>query len=180
MISESHFTDQLDQPLTKPFTAPSKRVLSLIDPSQKMSKSAPNPSSRILITDSPSTIAKRIRSAVTDSDKTITYDPEQRRGVANLLTILAACEGRSSEEPRTAEQIAQALSDEGIVGHAALKSRVTEAVVERLAGIREEYERIRQDSGYLSEVARSGAEVARGIASKTMEEVRQKIGLQAI
>ena len=100
-----------------------------------------------------------------------------------MLTILAACEGRASsdqEQPRTAEQVAQALSDEGIGGHAELKARVTEAVVERLAGIREEYERIRQDTGYLSEVARSGAEVARGIASKTMDEVRRKIGLQAI
>jgi tryptophanyl-tRNA synthetase len=148
-----------------------------------MSKSAPNPASRILITDSPEIIAKRIKGAVTDSDRSITYDPVARRGVANLLTILAGCEGRDTavdSAPRTADEVAQALSDEGLTGHAALKSRVTDAVVGRLSGIRSEYERLRTDAGYLSKVAADGAEEAREVAERTMMEVRRKVGLSAI
>ncbi len=167
-------------------TAPSKRVLSLTDPTQKMSKSAPNTASRILITDSPAAIAKKIKSAVTDSERSITYDPVARRGVANLLTILAACETRSGEAgaegsvPRTAEQVAQAMRDEGISGHAMLKERVTDAVAARLAGIKDEFERIRADEAYLSKVAREGADKARAMAQRTMREVRKKVGLDSI
>lgn len=160
-------------PLPRHMITPSKRVLSLIDPSQKMSKSAPNPSSRILITDPPETIAKRIRGAVTDSDRSITYDPENRRGVANLLTIMAACQGDA--DPR---QLADNLS--GLSGHAELKAMVAEAVVEKLRGIREEYLRLKEDVGYLREVAAQGRQEAQQVASRTMEEVRRKVGLSTL
>lgn len=160
-------------PLPKHIITPSKRVLSLIDPTQKMSKSAPNPASRILITDPPETIAKRIRGAVTDSDRSITYDPENRRGVANLLTIMAACEGDTNPQ-----ELAARLG--GLSGHAELKAMVADAVIAKLRGIREEYLRLKTDVGYLREVAAQGRQEAQQVAARTMEEVRRKVGLNHI
>lgn len=165
----------------------SKRVLSLLDPSEKMSKSAPNPASRILITDSPEMIAKKIKSAVTDSDRSISFDPEERKGVANLLTILAACSSghnvpafNPDGAELTPEQVVQKLQEQNISGHAQLKQFVTDAVVEKLRGIQEEYTRLRGDVGYLREVAKEGKEQAQEVASRTMVEVRRKVGLGPI
>lgn len=177
--------------------APSKRVLSLTDPSQKMSKSAPNPNSRILITDPPEVIVKKIRGAVTDSERTLSWDPEERRGVSNLLRILDACQGRQDQDQGMGEQeddlnetqdddtirmsnLSARLSAEGISSHAQLKSLVSESIIEKLRGIREEYLRVRGDEAYLSSVAQEGRERARELAGRTMGEVRRKVGLSAI
>jgi tryptophanyl-tRNA synthetase len=180
-----------------PWVAPSKRVLSLTDPSQKMSKSAPNPNSRILITDPPEVIVKKIRGAVTDSERTLTWDPEERRGVSNLLRILDACQGRD-KDPDLGEQeqdlanetpdddtirmsnLSARLSAEGISSHAQLKSVVSESIIEKLRGIREEYLKVRGDEGYLASVAQEGRERARELAGRTMGEVRRKVGLSSI
>jgi tryptophanyl-tRNA synthetase len=188
-----------------PWVAPSKRVLSLTDPSQKMSKSAPNPNSRILITDPPEVIVKKIRGAVTDSERTLSWDPEERRGVSNLLRILDACQGRQGQDqgvdaaptpPADQEQdlanetpddhairmsnLTSRLSAEGISSHAQLKSLVSESIIEKLRGIREEYLRVRGDEAYLSSVAQEGRERARELAGRTMGEVRRKVGLSSI
>lgn len=157
-----------------------------------MSKSAPNPASRILITDTPEAINKKIRGAVTDSERSLSWDPEGRRGVGNLLGILGAC--RESSVARGLEEgggtnlsydeemsiLSQRLSSEGISSHSQLKALVADAVISKLSGIREEYERLRGDEGYLAEVAREGRERARGIARRTMGEVRRRVGLDAI
>lgn len=155
-----------------------------------MSKSAPNPSSRILITDSPSVIQQKINRAVTDSDRSLSWDPVERRGVANLLGILAACtEGTAAEmakqEKTTSydEQmstLSDTLNGRGINSHAALKAEVAEAVITRLGGIREEFERLRSDQGYLRDVARMGRDRARVIAQDTMGEVRERVGLGSL
>lgn len=183
-----------------PWLAPSKRVLSLTDPSQKMSKSAPNPNSRILITDPPEVIVKKIRGAVTDSERTLTWDPEERRGVSNLLRILDACQGRGQgqdqdqgvgeqeHDPKNETQddhtrmsnLSARLSVEGISSHAQLKSVVSESIIEKLRGIREEYLRVRGDEAYLSSVAQEGRERARELAGRTMGEVRRRVGLSSI
>ena len=186
-----------------PWVAPSKRVLSLTDPSQKMSKSAPNPNSRILITDPPEVIVKKIRGAVTDSERTLTWDPEERRGVSNLLRILDACQGRQDQGvdaaptvPADQEQdlanetpddhtirmsnLTSRLSAEGISSHAQLKSLVSESIIEKLRGIREEYLKVRGYEAYLSSVAQEGRERARELAGRTMGEVRRKVGLSSI
>ncbi|KAG8984015.1 Tryptophan--tRNA ligase, mitochondrial, partial [Tulasnella sp. 427] len=157
-------------PLPQHIITPAKRILSLRDPTQKMSKSAPNPKSRILITDQFSQIQAKIRSAVTDSTPSISYDPENRPGVANLLTILASCSGTSKSVP----ELAQEYSSKN---HAELKADVTEAV-ERLVGpIRENYRRIRNDEAWLREVSDDGIRRAREIAAQTMKEVKHQIGL---
>ncbi|KAG8985845.1 Tryptophan--tRNA ligase, mitochondrial [Tulasnella sp. 427] len=157
-------------PLPQHIITPAKRILSLRDPTQKMSKSAPNPKSRILITDEFSQIQAKIRSAVTDSAPSISYDPEYRPGVANLLTILASCSGTSKSVP----EIAQEYSSKN---HAELKTDVTEAV-ERLVGpIRENYRRIRNDEAWLREVSVDGIRKAREIAAQTIKQVKHQIGL---
>jgi tryptophanyl-tRNA synthetase len=155
-----------------------------------MSKSAPNPNSRILITDPPEVIVKKIRGAVTDSERTLSWDPEERRGVSNLLRILDACRpgpsSTSAEHTHTEDDhirmshLTSRLSTEGISSHAQLKSIVSESVIEKLQGIREEYLRIRGDEAYLSSVAKEGRERAGELARRTMVEVRKKVGLSPI
>jgi len=133
-----------------------------------MSKSSPDAASRILFTDSPSEIASKIRVAVTDSIAGITYDPINRPGTANLLTILSACTGEDVFE------VAKRFEGKN---HGALKSEATEAVQEMLKGPREEYERLKMEKDYLLKVAMDGAERASEKAEVTMKEVRQRVGL---
>lgn len=137
-----------------------------------MSKSAPLPASRIGITDDASTIAKRLKSAVTDSIPHMFYDPADRPGLSNLLLIWSALD----ESKRSPEQLAQLANDSGW-GMGKLKEQVTDAVVARVEPIRREYEKISADKGYLAEVAQRGRETARQKAAETMEEVRRVVGL---
>lgn len=148
-------------------SAPCKRVLSLKDPSSKMSKSSPVISSRILLTDTTSNILSKFKGAVTDSIRGITYDPVNRPGAANLLSIFAAC---TNEQ---AEGVAARYADKG---HAELKIDVADAVENILKGPRAEFERLRKDQGYLAQVAKEGAEKAQELSGKTMKEVRDLVG----
>ena len=150
------------------FVAPSKRILSLRDPTAKMSKSAADPNSRILLTDSYDTIAKRIRAAVTDSISDITFDPIKRPGTSNLLTIISACTG---ETPAALGERYEGRN------HGALKKDVVEAVEETLRRPRGEFARLREDRSFLLEVARDGAEKAREYSDRTIKEVRERVGL---
>ncbi|KAK1225644.1 Tryptophan--tRNA ligase, mitochondrial [Marasmius sp. AFHP31] len=155
-------------PLPTQLSTPSKRILSLRDPTSKMSKSAPDAASRILLTDSPNEIASKIRVAVTDSIPGITYDPVNRPGTTNLLTILAAARGEDVHET------AKAYESQN---HGALKRDVTEEVQEMLRKPREEFQRLKIESGYLEEIAREGKEKAIEKAEQTMREVRKRVGL---
>lgn len=148
--------------------APTPRVLSLKDPTSKMSKSAPAQNSRILLTDPSDRIKAKIRGAVTDSIVGITYDPEERPGAANLLTILAACTGENVED------VATRYHEKG---HGHLKADVTDAVEEMLKGPRAEFERLKNEKEYLNEVARTGAVQARQLSEVTMRQVRTTVGL---
>ncbi|OCH86183.1 tryptophanyl-tRNA synthetase [Obba rivulosa] len=155
-------------PLPQHIITPSRRILSMRDPSSKMSKSSPDQNSRILLTDSMSAVQKKIRSAVTDSITGVTYDPQNRPGAANLLTILAACTGED------ASAVAARYADKG---HGALKADVADAVEEVLKGPRAEFEKLRGQTEYLDGVARQGAERAREISGETLREVRARVGL---
>ena len=150
------------------FAAPSKRILSLRDPTAKMSKSAVDPNSRILLTDPYDTIAKRIRGAVTDSISGITFDPVNRPGTSNLLTILSTCTGE------TPTMLARRYEGSN---HGVLKKDVVEAVEEMLRRPRGEFARLREDRTFLLDVAREGAEKAREYSDRTMKEVRRRVGL---
>ncbi|KDE08046.1 tryptophanyl-tRNA synthetase [Microbotryum lychnidis-dioicae p1A1 Lamole] len=145
------------------------RIQSLRNPLQKMSKSSPNASSKILLTDTPSEITSKIKSAVTDSLSTssITWDPEHRPGIAGLLRIHSGYSGENIES------LAKRFEKRGVQD---LKAEVTQVVVEALRGFREEFARIRGETGWLMEREKEGAEKAREVAERTMKEVRGVVG----
>ncbi|KAF8352212.1 hypothetical protein F5887DRAFT_1277883 [Amanita rubescens] len=155
-------------PIPQQVDTPFRKILSLKDPSSKMSKSAPDIRSRILLSDDASKIKAKIQAAVTDSIQGVTYDPESRPGTSNLLTILAAC---TDEEPET---VASRYESKG---HGQLKADVYEALEEMLKGPRAAFEMIRRDTEYLEKVARMGAGKAREKSELTMREVKIKLGL---
>lgn len=157
------------------FSVPSKRILSLRDPTSKMSKSAPSPSSRILLTDSPSQIIQKLKQAMTDSIPGISFDPDTRPGVSNLLTIWSALDDRK----RSSEELAREAR-EGGWGMGKLKETVGEVVIESLRPVREEYERMKGEEVWLRDVAAKGRERAREVAARTMGEVRRAVGLDHI
>lgn len=173
-----------------PSKAPSKRILSLRNPNEKMSKSSPNRHGRIELTDARETIVQKVRSAVTDSVHGVSFDPVARPGVSNLLTILAACR----PTPTTPEEEAVRLAD---VSMAEFKAEVAEVVDGYLSPARTELERLlgpdylrdrattggkgtgvrMQEEGYLREVAERGARQARERAAGVLAEVKALVGL---
>ena len=141
------------------------RVMSLVDPTRKMSKSD-EPNSYIAILDKPEEIRRKFRRAVTDSDGEIRVDRENKPGVTNLLDILSAVTGEG------AQQIADRLSGKG---YGALKDEVAEAVIAELAPVQARYSEILADKAYLEGVMQSGAERASRIAAKTMRKDHKKL-----
>ena len=143
------------------------RVMALDDPTQKMSKSAPNELSRISLIDDEAKIKKAIMRATTDSDGLIKYDVENKPGVSNLLSIYSAFTGRSIE---SLEQ------DYEGQGYGTLKKDLVEVTIAALRPIKERYQEIRF-SGELDDALADGAERARAIAEKTMARVKERFGL---
>ncbi|GJC86859.1 tryptophan--tRNA ligase, mitochondrial [Colletotrichum liriopes] len=139
---------------------------------QKMSKSATDPRSRILITDTPEEIHQKIMSARTDSSNHVSYDPINRPGVSNLMEILSMFDAQG----RTPSQLAKTLSQASLKD---LKQTVSAVVVQGLDGIRERYFHfLSADEGkYLDAVEAQGANKARLSAEETMAVVREATGL---
>ena len=148
------------------------RVMDLLDPHSKMSKSDEIGNGRVCLMDDPADIMRKFKRAVTDCDteRCVRYDPENKPGVANLMSIYSAVTGKSFAEIEA--------EFEG-KGYGAFKPAVGEAVVETLRPIREEAGRIMKDKAYLNELCRSGAEKAGYIANKTLRKVYKKVGLVA-
>ena len=142
------------------------RVMSLQDPTRKMSKSDENVNACVSLLDTPDTIMRKFKRAVTDSEARVCIG-EGKDGVNNLIGIYSAITGR------TAEQIADEFAGRG---YGDFKAAVGEAVVEELRPIREEYERLIADKGYLEESYRAAAEVADRIAQRTLDKAMKKIG----
>lgn len=160
--------------------SPARRVMSLTDPTKKMSKSDANAASRVLITDSAAEIRKKVMRAVTDSQSGfVSYDTEGRPGVSNLLEILAVLEG-----PRTGwgrrRTPAEVAGDFAVSQHPlkALKERTAEVVVAELRDVRERYMGLLGDSDgkELDEIEALGAEKARASAEATMKLVKEAVG----
>ncbi|KAI4843310.1 putative tryptophanyl-tRNA synthetase, partial [Aureobasidium sp. EXF-8846] len=146
--------------------SPAKRVMALDRPTHKMSKSAPNPKSRILITDSSSAITKKLRVALTDSIEGVTYDPTNRPGVSNLIEIAFNLDSSNHGAASPAEY---AKEFEGL-SLKALKDKVAEVVDGHLAPIRARFEEIVGGDGkVIEEAAQIGAEKARKSADSTMQ-----------
>ena len=147
--------------------------MALDRPTHKMSKSAPNPKSRILITDSSSTITKKLRVALTDSIEGVTYDPSTRPGVSNLIEIAFNLDSSNHGAASPAEY---AKEFEGS-SLKALKERVAEVVDGHLAPIRAKFEDIVGGDGrIIEEAAQIGAEKARKSAESTMQAVKHAVG----
>ena len=148
------------------------RVMDLLDPHSKMSKSDEIGNGRVCLMDDPADIMRKFKRAVTDCDteRCVRYDPENKPGVANLMSIYSAVTGKSFAEIEA--------EFEG-KGYGAFKPAVGEAVIETLRPIREEATRIIKDKAYLETMCRDGAERASYIAEKTLRKVRKKVGLVA-
>lgn len=143
--------------------------MSLAEPTKKMSKSDENPKAYISILDDFNVMAKKIKSAVTDSEGVIEYreNDETKAGINNLLTIMSAVTGRSIES---------IVSDYSGKGYGDFKADVAEAVVECLRPVREKYDQLSGDKAYLVDVYTKGAEKANRIAHRTLNKVYKKVG----
>jgi tryptophanyl-tRNA synthetase len=146
------------------------RVMSLQDPTRKMSKSDPE-ETYIAILDKPEIIRRKMRRAVTDSDNSVVFDPENKAGVSNLMSIMSALTGQSME---------QITDDYSGKGYGAFKDAVADSVIAVLEPIQKEYDRIINDKAYLQEVMQDGADRATAMAHKTMLKVRKKLGIAAL
>ena len=148
------------------------RVMSLSDPTSKMSKSDKDPNGSIYLMEKPEDIMRKFKRAITDSDTEhcVRYDPEHKPGVSNLMSIYSAVTGKSYDE------IEQEFDGQG---YGAFKPAVGEAVAETLRPIREEATRILGDKAYLEGVYKTGAEKASYVANKTLRKVYKKVGFVA-
>ena len=144
------------------------RIMGLQEPTRKMSKSeSDNDNTVIFVLDDLNQIANKIKRAVTDSDTEVRYDPENKPGVSNLLSIYSAINGKTPEE--------NALEFAGR-GYGDFKKTVADAVVEEIRPIQEEFKRIAADKAYVDKVIKEGAEKAGYIANKTLRKVKKKVG----
>ena len=141
------------------------RVMSLGDPSNKMSKS--DPDGCVFLMDSPELIMKKFKRAVTDSEMCVRFDKENKPGISNLLTIYCAANNKT---------MAQAEIDFLDQGYGVFKPAVGEAVIELCRPIREESLRLMADKAYLEGVYKQGAEKASYLATKTLRKVHKKVG----
>ena len=145
----------------------SARIYDLQDPTAKMSKSAMSPNGLVNLMDDPKVIAKRIRSAVTDTEREIRYDPKAKPGIANLLDIYATVTGRSISELEAAYDGR---------GYGDLKKDLAEVVVERVAPIRERTLELMEDPAELDRLLAIGADKASERAERTLAQVYDRVG----
>ena len=143
------------------------RIMSLNAPESKMSKSMPE--GCVFLMERPEDIQRKFKRAITDSDteNCVRFDPENKPGVANLMSIYSAVTGKSFETIE-AEFAGQ--------GYGKFKPVVGDAVIEHLRPIREETQRLLKDKAYLESVYRDGAQKASYVAEKTLRKVYKKVG----
>ena len=156
----------------EPYIASSQgggKIMSLSDPTKKMSKSDENPKGCVYILDDPNVIIKKFKSAVTDSDMEVAYR-EGKDGINNLMTIYGAVTGFSMDSIQR--------DFEG-KGYGDFKKAVGEAVAEHLAPVRENYSKYLSEKAYLEECYRKGAEQAERIAQRTIDKMYKKVGFVA-
>ena len=146
------------------------RIMSLNAPESKMSKSMPE--GCVFLMERPEDIQRKFKRAITDSDteNCVRFDPENKPGVANLMSIYSAVTGKTFEEIE-AEFAGQ--------GYGKFKPVVGDAVIEHLRPIREEASRLLKDKAYLEGVYRDGAQKASYVAEKTLRKVYKKVGFVA-
>jgi tryptophanyl-tRNA synthetase len=135
-------------------------------PTSKMSKSLDSPQGIVYVLDPPEVVEKKFKRAVTDSETEVRYDPETKPGVSNLLSILAACTGRSPEEVAG-----------GFERYGDLKAATAAAVIEVLRPIQARYRDLDEDPSRVRDLLAEGARRARTIADPVIERARAAVGL---
>ncbi|MGW1375330.1 tryptophan--tRNA ligase [Streptomyces sp. NPDC002446] len=143
------------------------KIYDLQDPSAKMSKSAPSPKGLINLLDEPKTSAKKVKSAVTDTDTVIRYDAEHKPGVSNLLTIYSSLTGTSIPDLERAY--------EGKM-YGALKTDLAEVMVEFVTPFRDRTQEYLDDPETLDSILAKGAEKARTVAAETLATAYDRLG----
>lgn len=142
------------------------RIMSLQDPTRKMSKSDENPNASIYLMDDPDTIMRKFKRAVTDSEGCIAYNEEQA-GIRNLIDIYCACLNKTPEE---------VVKEFDGKGYGEFKPAVGEAVVSVLKPLQDEFHRLEKEKGYIDGIIKNNAEKASYYANKTLRKVQKKVG----
>ncbi|KAG9196240.1 tryptophanyl-tRNA synthetase [Alternaria panax] len=174
-IGFNHVHSDSQHLLTVPQTllSPAKRVMSLTEPTKKMSKSDPKPKSRIMITDSREQIHTKLKTALTDSIEGVSYDRETRPGVSNLVDLIYHFDESLALSP---EDLANDLKD---MSMRALKEKVADTVDTGISGIRERYQELMNgNQKELIQHAEEGAQRAEKIAESTIQRVRKAMGME--
>ncbi|MDO7252956.1 tryptophan--tRNA ligase [Helicobacter cappadocius] len=143
------------------------RVMGLDDPTTKMSKSSKGANHAIFLLDAPDVIMRKIKKATTDSQTSIVFD-ENREGLYNLLSIYEVL------THQTREAIEKEFEGKG---YGEFKVAVAEVIIESLRPIREKYEQISNQKGYIEKILQEGADKVRPIASKTYQKAKELVGL---
>jgi tryptophanyl-tRNA synthetase len=144
------------------------KIYDLQNPSSKMSKSGESPQGILWLLDEPSVLSKKIRSSVTDTETEVRFDPLNKPGVSNLLSLLALATDRAMHD---------VVTEFSSGGYGDLKSAVADAVVEALTPIRERTHELLKDPAELDRILASGAAKARIRAEATLERVHESLGL---
>lgn len=164
------FNSRFGKALTVPepyILAGTAKIQDLQDPSAKMSKSASSPAGLVSLLDDPKASAKKIRSAVTDTEREIRYDPERKPGISNLLTIYSALTDR---------KITELEGEYAGRGYGDLKKDLAEVVAEFTGPLRERVQGYLNDPAELDRVLAAGAGRAREVAGATLATVHDRIG----
>lgn len=147
------------------------KIMSLQEPTKKMSKSDQDANASITVIDDPDTIIRKFKRAVTDSDTEVRFDVDNKPGVSNLMTIYSSITGQTME--------AVQREFEG-KGYGDFKLRVGEAVVEELRPLQARFKELSSDKAYIDSMIKKNAETANYLATKTLRKVQKKVGFPPI
>ena len=147
------------------------RVMSLQEPTSKMSKSDEDANASIYLMDDPDAIMRKFKRAVTDSDACVRFDQETKPGISNLMSIYGAITGQ------TMEQIQSEFEGKG---YGDFKMRVGEAVVEEFRPLQARFKELSSDKTYIDSIIKKNAETANYLATKTLRKVQKKVGFPPV
>lgn len=159
-------TFKVPEPYIPPRSA-GGRIMSLVNPEEKMSKSSDDPKSYIALLDPPDVVRKKIRSAVTDSGREVKYDEVNKAAISNLLVIYSLCSGQPIEE------IEKKYGDSG---YGQFKKDLAEIIIETLEPIQKRFEELCKP-GVIEEILQRGRDRVEALAAPTLEDFRLKLGL---
>ncbi len=144
------------------------RIMGLQDPKSKMSKSSTIPNDTILLIDTPEEIMKKLKKAVTDSEGIVRYDEENKPGISNLMEIYGIITNKTMDE------IEKEFEGNG---YGTFKTKVAETIIKELEPFHKKYDELMKNPQYLEEIYNKGAKKASEVASKTLKNVYEKIGI---